>query len=121
MAILLRQLALSGGGVWRISPGHKGNSKLQKQFDQEGQGFTLRFPTRVAILTSQYYSGGSDYWEANQRCYYFKLADGSCDRNQHPHLNIAVCRVVIGAITNIIGSAGFRCGMVVDNAIILPI
>jgi len=49
-------------------------------------------------------------------------ADGSCDRNQHPHLNDrCVCRFIIDPITNIISLAalGFAAGMVVDNAIVV--
>jgi len=56
-------------------------------------------------------------------CYYFRFAaDGSCDRNQHPHLNDRrVCRfIIIGAITNIsLAALGFAAGMVVDNAIVV--
>jgi len=82
--------------------------------------------TRAAILTSQYLlCSGSDYWGGNHRvATIFRFAaDGSCDRNQHPHLNDRrVCRfIIIGAILNIISLAalGFAAGMVVDNAIVV--
>jgi len=98
-----------GGECTRRIPRCTGNSSYRNSSIKKDRVYFEIPMTRAAILTSQcLLCSGSDYWGGNHRvATIFRFAaDGSCDRNQHPHLNDRrVCRVIIIATINIISLA----------------